>query len=51
MSTTEEALGYYCIVKAVLGDEWLSPEYFRIGASRLANNILSDILGETVKYF
>ena len=51
VSTTEEALGYYCIVKAVLGDEWLSPEYFRIGASRLANNILSDILGETVKYF
>ena len=39
VSTTEEALGYYCIVKAVLGDEWLSPEYFRIGASRLANNI------------
>lgn len=51
VSTTEEALGYYCIVKAVLGDEWLTPEYFRIGASRLANNILSDILGETVKYF
>lgn len=51
VSTTEEALGYYCIVKAVLGDEWLNPEGFRIGASRLANNILSDILGETVKYF
>ena len=51
VSTTDEALGYYCIVKAVLGEEWLNAEGFRIGASRLANNLLSDILGETVKYF
>jgi deoxyribose-phosphate aldolase len=35
----------------VLGDEWLNPTLFRIGASRLANNLLSDILGKEVKYF
>lgn len=51
VSTTEDALGYYCVVKAVLGDEWLNPAGFRIGTSRLANNLLSDILGEEVKYF
>lgn len=51
VATTEDALSYLCIVKAVLGDEWLTPEYFRIGASRLANTLLSDIMGEEVKYF
>lgn len=51
IATTEEALGYYCIVKSVLGDEWLNNEYFRIGASRLANNLLSDILGTETKFF
>lgn len=51
VATTDDALGYLCIVKAVLGDKWLTPEYFRLGASRLANNILSDILGEQTRYF
>lgn len=51
VATTAEALSYLAIVKAVLGPEWLSPEYFRIGASRLANNLLTDILGTETKYF
>lgn len=51
ISTPDEALGYYCIVKAVLGEKWLTNEYFRIGASRLANNLLSAITGEDVKFF
>lgn len=51
VSTTDDALAYLCIVKSVLGTEWLTPEYFRIGASRLANNLLSDILGTETKYF
>ncbi|MFH2142201.1 MAG: deoxyribose-phosphate aldolase [Bacteroidota bacterium] len=42
--TPEDAMYYYAIVKHNLGDEWLSPEFFRIGASRLANNILSAIV-------
>jgi len=49
--TTEDAVKYYCIVKAVLGEKWLTNEYFRIGASSLANNLLSDILGEETKFF
>ncbi|MCM1163291.1 MAG: deoxyribose-phosphate aldolase [Muribaculaceae bacterium] len=52
VSTTEEALKYYTIVRTVLGDKWVQTnEFFRIGASRLANNILSDILGEPTKFF
>ncbi len=51
VSSTEDAVKYYCIVKEVLGEQWLTNEYFRIGASRLANNLLSDILGEPVKFF
>lgn len=52
ISTTEEVLKYYTIVKTVLGDKWAdSNELFRIGASRLANALLSDIVGEQVKYF
>lgn len=51
VSTTEDAVKYYTIIKEVLGEEWLSNNYFRIGASRLANNLLSDILGEEVKFF
>lgn len=51
VSTTDDALGYYTIVKAVLGEEWLDNEYFRLGASRLANNLLSDILGQETKFF
>jgi deoxyribose-phosphate aldolase len=42
--TTEEALDYYCIVEDVLGEEWLQKDLFRFGASRLANNILADIM-------
>lgn len=52
ISTTEDVLKYYTIVKTVLGEKWAdSNELFRIGASRLANALLSDIVGEQVKYF
>jgi len=43
ISTTEDAVKYYTLVKEVLGEEWLSNEYFRIGASRLAKNLLDSI--------
>src|SRR5574344_897120 len=41
--TTDDAVSYYTIIKEVLGKDWLYPEFFRIGASSLANNILSDL--------
>lgn len=49
--TAEDALGYYAVVKEVLGDEWLNQDYFRIGASSLANALLSKMTGEETKYF
>ena len=51
INTVDDALVYYTIVKEVLGEEWLNNELFRIGTSRLANLLLSDIQGEEIKFF
>lgn len=51
ISTTKDALTYYAIVETILGEEWLCRDLFRIGASRLVNNLLTDLEGRTVKYF
>lgn len=49
--TPEDAVIYYSIVKAVLSDEWLTKDLYRIGASSAANNLLSAIIGQPVKHF
>ncbi len=49
--TAADASLYYTIVEEVLGAEWLSPALFRIGASGLANNLLTAIEGREIKYF
>jgi deoxyribose-phosphate aldolase len=49
--SSNDAVLYYAIVKNVLGDEWLTPALFRLGASRMANNLLSSLTGKTVSYF
>lgn len=46
-----EALIYYWITGYCLGNDWLTNKLFRIGASRLANNILSEIAGERHDHF
>lgn len=51
ISTADDAVTYYNIVSEILGGKWLNPKLFRIGASSLANNLLSAIEGSTVKYF
>ena len=51
IDTVKKALAYYTIVKEILGEEWLNNGLFRIGASRLANQLLSEITGEEVKFF
>lgn len=43
ISTTEDAVKYYTIVKEVLGDDWCNNKLFRIGASRLVTNLLDSI--------
>lgn len=51
INTVKDALTYYTIVKEVLGEEWLTNELFRLGTSRLANLLLSNIVGEETKFF
>ncbi len=45
ISEPEQAIPYYLLVKEVLGNEWLNPELFRFGASRLATKIQNEING------
>lgn len=40
----DDAVKYYTIVKSVLGNEWLTPELFRIGASRLFDSLVAKVL-------
>lgn len=51
LNTVHDALVYYTIVKEVLGEEWLTNQYLRLGTSRLANLLLSEVQGEEVKFY
>ena len=51
INTVKKALAYYTIVKEVLGNEWLNNEWFRIGASSLANPLLKEITGQEIQLF
>ena len=51
LNTVHDALIYYTIVKEVLGERWLTNQWFRLGTSRLANLLLSEVTGENVKYY
>lgn len=44
ISTPEEALSYYLLVKHILGERWLSSVHFRIGASSLADKVYDEII-------
>ena len=51
LNTVHDALVYYTIVKEVLGEKWLTNQWFRLGTSRLANQLLSEVLGQETKFF
>ena len=51
INTVMDAITYYTIVKEVLGEKWLTNKWLRLGTSRLANLLLSEIQGEEVKFF
>lgn len=40
IKTTKDAIAYLCLVKETLGDLWLTPDLFRMGASSLLNDLL-----------
>lgn len=51
LNTVHDALIYYTIVKEVLGEKWLTNQWLRLGTSRLANLLLSEVLGTETKFF
>lgn len=51
LNTVMDAITYYTIVKEVLGEQWLTNRWFRLGTSRLANLLLSEIGGKETKFF
>jgi len=51
ISDYKKAMVYWYIVKHILGEEWLNNQRFRIGASSLANNLLSKIIGKECRHF
>ena len=51
LNTVNDALVYYTIVKEVLGEKWLTNQWLRLGTSRLANLLLSEVVGEETKFF
>ncbi len=51
LNSVTDALTYYTIVKEVLGETWLTNQWLRLGTSRLANMLLSEIVGEETKFF
>ena len=51
INSVMDALIYYTIVKEILGKKWLTNKWFRLGTSRLANMLLSELKGEQIKFF
>jgi deoxyribose-phosphate aldolase len=51
MVTSPDSVLFYMIVEKVLGEKWLNNQWLRFGASRLADNLLTDITGQKVQYF
>ena len=51
LNSVMDALIYYTIVKEILGEKWLTNEWLRLGTSRLANLLLSEVVGEETKFF
>ncbi len=57
ISTAKTALQYLVMLRETLGQDWLTPDLYRIGASRLANDILMQLAKEqsgvyqSIEYF
>ncbi len=51
LNSVMDAIIMYTIVKEILGEQWLTNQWFRMGTSRLANLLLSEITGHNTKFF
>jgi deoxyribose-phosphate aldolase len=47
IKTSKQALHLLVLVKETLGDAWLTPDLFRLGASTLTNDLLMQLVKET----
>ena len=46
IATAKLALQYLVVLRETLGQEWLNPDLFRVGASKLANDIVMQLVKE-----
>ncbi|MFT3788081.1 MAG: deoxyribose-phosphate aldolase [Tepidisphaeraceae bacterium] len=46
IATAKLAISYLVVLRETLGEDWMNPHLFRIGASRLANDILMQLAKE-----
>lgn len=51
INSVMDAIIYYTIVKEVLGQQWLTNKWFRLGTSRLANMLLSELVAQETTFF
>ena len=51
LNTVMDAVIMYTIVKEILVEKWLTNQWFRMGTSRLANLLLSEVVGKETKFF
>jgi len=47
IGTAKQAIQYLVMIKETLGEDWLSPDLFRFGASSLANDVLMQIIKQS----
>jgi deoxyribose-phosphate aldolase len=51
LNSPMDAIIMYTIVKEVLGERWLTNKWLRLGTSRLANMLLSEVVGKEIKFY
>lgn len=51
IKTAKDSIAYLVLVKETLGDEWLKPELYRLGASSVVNDILMQIDKQKTGYY
>jgi deoxyribose-phosphate aldolase len=51
ISTAKLAIHYLVMLRETLGNAWLTPEWFRFGASSLANDVLMQLMKQSTGYY
>lgn len=51
IKTAKDAIAYLVLMKETLGDEWLTPELYRLGASSVLNDILMQLDKQKSGYY